>query len=183
MATTPNSGAATFDLAEARPVLAATPAMLTAWLHDLPAAWLTCDEGPETWDALTVLGHLIEGERFDWLPRARHVLQHGETVTFPPFDRFSQLRAAPRTLAELLAEFAALRAASLRELDALQLSPADLQRRGRHPEFGPVTLAQHLATWVVHDLTHVTQVARVMAKRYGAAVGPWRAYLRVLRDG
>lgn len=174
---------AAFDWTEARPLLAATPAMLSAWLRDLPTAWLTCDEGPDTWNAHTVLGHLIAGERCDWLPRVRHVLQHGDAVVFPPFDRFSQLREQPRTTAELLAEFATLRAASLNELDSLRLSPADLQRRCRHPEFGPVTLAQHLATWVAHDLTHVTQVARVMAKRYGAAVGPWRAYLRVLRDG
>jgi hypothetical protein len=179
MATAP----APFDLAEARPLLAATPAMLDAWLRPLPAAWLLADEGPDTWNALTVVGHLIEGERSDWLPRVRHVLQHGDAVPFPPFDRFAQERREARPLGALLDEFAGLRAASLRELDALALTPADLQRRGRHPEFGIVTLGQHLATWVAHDLTHVTQIARVMAKRYGAAVGPWRAYLRVLHGG
>ena len=172
-----------FDLQEAKALLATTPAALDAWLRPLPPAWLHCDEGPGTWNAHTVVGHLIEAERFDWLPRVRHVLQHGDAMPFPPFDRFSQLQKAPATLPQLLDEFASLRAQSLRELDAMKLSAADLQRRGRHPEFGVVTLAQHLATWVAHDLTHVAQIARVMGKRYAQAVGPWRAYLRIVREG
>lgn len=174
--------AAAFDLTEATALLARTPAMLEAWLRDLPDAWLTCDEGPSTWNALTVVGHLIEAERSDWIPRVRHLLAHGETAAFPPFDRFAQLRRGPTPMPVLLDEFASMRRDSLRDLAALALSAADLQRRSRHPEFGSVTLAQLLATWVAHDLTHLTQLARVMARRYAAAVGPWRAYLRVVRD-
>jgi hypothetical protein len=168
-------------LREGPPLLARTPAMLDAWLRDLPAAWLDCSEGPDTWNAITVLGHLIHGERTDWLPRTRHLLEHGEKVPFAPFDRFAQLREAPRSVGQLLDEFARLRGDSLRQLAELRLSPADLLRRGRHPELGPVTLGQHLSTWVAHDLTHLTQIARVMAKRCADAVGPWRAYLRVLQ--
>ena len=168
------------DLAEATDLLARTPALLDAWLRGLSPQWLTCDEGPSTWNAITVLGHLIEGERFDWMPRVRHVLAHGDTLPFAPFDRFSQLGKPAVPAGAMLDELAALRRASLRELVALRLQPADLARRARHPELGVVTLGQHLATWVAHDLTHVTQIARVMARRYATAVGPWRAYLRVL---
>ncbi|HEX5051912.1 MAG TPA: DinB family protein [Planctomycetota bacterium] len=171
-----------FDLAQAQALLANTPAALDGWLRNLPDAWLTCDEGPETWNAIAVLGHLIEGERCDWIPRARHLLERGEAVPFAPFDRFAQSRREPRPVRDLLEEFATLRAGSLDALRGLRLTPPDLLRRGRHPEFGPVTLGQHLATWVVHDLTHITQIARVMARRYAEAVGPWRAYLRVVRD-
>lgn len=170
-----------FDLGEATALLARTPALLDAWLRGLPSAWHRCDEGPDTWNATVVLGHLVEGERHDWIPRVQHVLAHGEAVAFPPFDRFAQLRQPARAVPELLDEFAMERAASLRSLASL-VTPADLVRRGRHPEFGVVTLQQHLATWVAHDLTHVTQVARVMARRYATAVGPWRAYLRVVRE-
>jgi hypothetical protein len=171
----------TFDLAEGTAFLQRTPAMLTAWLGELPEPWLRCNEGPDTWNARDVLGHLIEAERSDWLPRVRHLLQHGDALAFPPFDRFAQQRQAERTTPQLLAEFAAGRSRSLTELAALQLRPNDLERRGRHPEFGVVTLGQHLATWVAHDLTHVTQIARVMARRLADDVGPWRAYLRVVR--
>lgn len=172
-----------FDLGEAQALLAHTPALLDSWLRDLPVAWLECTEGPDTWSPRVVLGHLIEGELHDWLPRVRHVLAHGENPPFPPFDRFSQDRREPRDVPQLLREFGDLRATSLRQLAALRLSAADLARCGRHPEFGRVTLQQHLATWVVHDLTHITQIARVMARRFAATVGPWRAYLRVLREG
>jgi uncharacterized damage-inducible protein DinB len=174
--------AAPFDLAEASALLARTPAVLDAWLRGLPPAWLECDEGEGTWNAQGVVGHLVEGERSDWMPRVRHLLQHGEGVPFAPFDRFAQQRRGGVAIDVLLDELAAARAASLRALDELRLSRADLARRGRHPEFGVVTLGQHLATWVAHDLTHVTQIARVMARRFAGAVGPWRAYLRVVRD-
>jgi DinB superfamily len=171
-----------FDLEEARALLARTPHLLDGWLRDLPAAWLTCDEGEGTWNAIAVLGHLIEGERSDWIFRTRHLLQHGPAVAFPPFDREAQFARPPQPIGALLDEFAARRRQSLTELAALGLRPADLARQGRHPEFGLVTLGQHLATWVAHDLTHVTQIARVMARRYRSAVGPWRAYLRVVRE-
>ncbi|MBL9077787.1 MAG: DinB family protein [Planctomycetes bacterium] len=172
----------TYPLDDGPALLARTPALLDAWLRPLPAAWLTADEGPGTWHALEVLGHLIEGERHDWIPRARHLLQHGTAVPFAPFDRFAQQRRPHRTVDQLLDEFAACRAESLADLAALRLTAADLERRGRHPEFGVVTLGQHLATWLAHDLTHVVQIARAMAHRCREAVGPWRAYLRVVRD-
>lgn len=172
----------TFDLVEGPALLRRTPFVLDAWLREAPAAWLSCDEGPDTWNAAVVVGHLVEGELHDWMPRVRHLLAHGEARAFAPFDRFSQMRRPSRSIAALLDEFAACRRQSLDELVAMRLSAADFDRRGRHPEFGVVTLGQHLATWVVHDLTHVAQIARVMAKRYAAAVGPWRAYLRVVRD-
>jgi hypothetical protein len=170
------------ELPEAIALLERTPAVLDAWLRPLPTAWLRCDEGPGTWNAEVVVGHLIEGELTDWLPRVRHVLAHGEAVPFPAFDRFAQLSRPARPIGALLDEFAGRRRDSLAELQTLQLRPVDLQRRGRHPEFGIVTLGQHLATWVGHDLTHITQIARVMARRYATAVGPWRAYLRVMRE-
>lgn len=172
--------ARTFALVEARALLERTPRVLDAWLRGLPDAWLHADEGPGTWSAHVVVGHLCHGERTDWIPRARRILEHGEGLAFEPFDRFAQLAEPPRTTAQLLDELARLRAQSLAELDALGLREADLSRRGRHPAFGPVTLGELLATWVVHDQGHVAQVARVLAKRYAADVGPWTAYLPVL---
>ena len=171
-----------FELSEGTALLRRTPAVLDAWLRDLPAAWLACDEGPGTWNPEGVVGHLIAGEETDWMPRVKHLLAHGDAVPFPPFDREAMFRRPPRPLGALLEEFARLRRRSLDELHGLRLTAPDLVRTGRHPEFGIVTLGQHLATWVAHDLTHVTQIARVMARRYATAVGPWRAYLRVIRD-
>ena len=127
------------------------------------------------------MGHLIHGERTDWMPRAKIILEHGDARAFVPFDRFAQFAASEgRTLDNLLDEFAALRRGNLRELEALGLAPADLERRGRHPELGVVTLGQLLATWVAHDLDHVVQVSRVLARQYADEVGPWRAYLRII---
>src|SRR6187402_640259 len=140
------------DVLDATCVLERTPAQLTEWLRGLPDAWLDCDEGPGTWSPRAVVGHLIEGERSDWMPRVHHVLRHGDAVAFEPFDRFAHLRAAAQPIARQLDEFATLRSESLADLAALDLTPADLNRRGRHPEFGVVTLGQHLATWVAHDL-------------------------------
>ncbi len=172
----------TFDLSSARPLLARTPVVLDTLLRDLPPAWTTCTEGPDTWSAYDVLGHLVHGERTDWMPRVRHLLEHGEAQPFPPFNRFAHFEASKGlSLADLLDTFRTLRGDSLRQLDALALAPADLVRRGRHPDFGVVTLGQLLATWVVHDLDHLTQIARVMGRQYTDAVGPWRAYLRIVR--
>ena len=172
-----------FALDDALPVLTRTPAVLDAWLRDLPGVWTEADEGPGTWSAFDVVGHLIHGERTDWLPRARILLEHGEARPFEPFDRFAQEReSAGKTLPELLETFAALRAANLDALRALDLTAADLERRGAHPALGPVTLGELLATWVAHDLGHLAQIARVMAKRYRDGVGPWAAYLPVLHD-
>lgn len=171
----------TFTLEAGIPVLERTPAVLRALLEGLPDEWIVATEGPDTWSPFDVVGHLIHGERTDWLPRVELILTRGESVTFPPFDRFAQLEASRGlTLAELLDTFAALRAANLGRLREIVPGPAELARRGRHPEFGPVTLGQHLSTWVAHDLSHLAQIARVMARRYTEAVGPWRAYLPLL---
>jgi hypothetical protein len=170
-----------FDLHETREILSRTPATLRTMLADLPDAWLKNDEGPDTWNPFDVLGHLIHGEETDWMPRLRLILERGETQRFEPFDRFAQMELSQGKSAELLLDtFADLRAANLKLLADLDLQPEDLDRRGRHPDFGPVTLRQLLATWVVHDLGHVAQIARAMARRYADEVGPWRAYLPVL---
>ena len=171
----------TFDLAEARAQLARTPATLRAWFTGLPDAWLQADEGTDTFSALDVLAHLIYGEQTDWLARTRIILEQGELRHFEPFDRRGFLdEARSWSLEALLDEFARLRAANLDDLDALHIQPPDLGRRGAHPGLGPVTLEQLLAAWVVHDLGHIAQIARVMAKRYKAEVGPWVDYLPVL---
>lgn len=171
-----------FRFDQALPVLQQTPRTVRALLQDLPRAWTTATEGPGTWSPYDIVGHLVHGERADWIPRVEHLLQHGEAVPFPPFDREAMFAASKgQTLAQLLDRFSALRNTSLSRLDGLGLTDADLGRTGRHPEFGVVTLGQHLATWVAHDMTHIAQLARVMAKQYADAVGPWKAYLSILK--
>jgi hypothetical protein len=173
-----------FDLAEAIAVLGRTPATLNALLRGLPDVWVRGNEGKDTWSAFDIVGHLIVGERTDWMPRARIILQKGEARPFDPFDRFAQLKDQDKSLEQLLDEFARLRRENLAALQALNLQPEDLTRRGRHPALGVVTLSELLATWAVHDLTHVHQLSRVMAHQYREAVGPWSAYLGVLQcDG
>ena len=170
-----------FSLAEAVPILERTPALLDAWLRGLPEAWIRAHEGGETWSPYDIVGHLIHGERADWIPRARLILEHGDTRAFEPFDRFAQFaESRGRTLESLLDEFAAVRRDSLRELASMELTDRMLDRVGRHPAFGSVTMRQLLATWVAHDLDHVMQIARVLARQYADAVGPWRAYLRII---
>jgi uncharacterized damage-inducible protein DinB len=172
---------AAFTLDEAVPVLARTPAVLRALLADLPDAWTTATEGEGTWSPYDVVGHLIHGERTDWILRVEHILQHGESVPFPPFDRFAMFEASRgRTLPELLDTFAELRASNIGRLRSLLTPGSDLGRRGMHPELGTVTLGQHLSTWVAHDLSHIGQIVRVMARRYATAVGPWRQFLPLL---
>lgn len=170
-----------FRFDEALPVLQRTPAALRPLLIDLPEPWIVANEEPGTWTPFDVIGHLIHGERTDWMPRVEHILQHGDTVPFPAFDREAMFtESTGHSLTALLDTFAQLRVESLARLAALCLTNADLTRVGRHPEFGMVTMGQHLATWVAHDLGHVSQIVRVMARRYTTAVGPWRAYLSVL---
>jgi hypothetical protein len=170
-----------FALHEATLVLARTPAIVEAMLRGLPDDWATANEGDATWSPFDVVGHLIHGERTDWVPRARIILEHGDARPFDTFDRFAQFAASEgRTLASLLDEFAAARKDSLRDLHALGVTEADLERRGQHPQLGGVTLRQLLATWVAHDLDHIVQIARVLARQYSDEVGPWRAYLRVI---
>lgn len=170
-----------FRLSEAIAILERTPAVLRALLSGLPAAWVTCNEGPDTFSAFDNLGHLVHGERTDWMPRARIILAQGTNRTFERFDRFAQVReSAGKTLDMLLGEFDELRAQNIATLRSWDLSEAELALEGLHPELGGVTLRQLLATWVAHDLGHLAQIARVMAKRYRADVGPWRAYLPIL---
>jgi hypothetical protein len=173
-----------FVLDEATAILARTPATLDTLLRGLPDGWIAAHEGAATWNPFDIVGHLIHGERTNWVPRARVILQHGDARPFEPFDRHAQVAASQgRTLASLLDEFAALRAESLRQLAAMALSETDLDRRGLHPELGRVTLRQLLATWMAHDLDHVMQIARVLARQYADEVGPWKGYLRIVREG
>ncbi len=170
------------DLAATVALLSGTPAALDALLRGLPESWTHQNEGAGTWTVFDVLGHLIHGERTDWIPRARIILQFGDTRTFEPFDRLAQQRESQgKSLTQLLDEFAAARTDSLQQLSALHLSPPDLARAGRHPRLGLVTLAQLLAAWTAHDLTHIHQISRIMAFQYREAVGPWKAYLGVLQ--
>jgi hypothetical protein len=170
------------DLQTTMSLLARTPAALAALLRGLPEDWTHSNEGEGTWSAFDIMGHLIHGERTDWLPRTKWVLQVGESRPFEPFDRTAQARASQgKSLAQLLDEFAGLRAENLAALRAMNLRPSDLERRGLHPALGTVTLSQLLATWAAHDLTHLHQLARVMAHQYRGAVGPWSAYLGVLQ--
>ncbi len=171
----------TFNLSEAFGRLERTPRTLDALVRDTPLAWHTRNEGPETWSAWDVVGHLIHGEETDWVPRARILLEHGRDQPFEPFDRFAQFeRFAGVPLGALLDRFAARRAANLEIVRGWNLSESDLDREGLHPELGTVTLRQLLATWVVHDLGHIAQIARVLAKGYREEVGAWRAYLSIL---
>jgi len=170
-----------FVTEEAIALLSRTPSTLDTLLRGLPEGWVAAHEGGDTWSPFDVIGHLIHGERTDWMPRARIILERGETQPFETFDRLAQFEESRgRTLASLLDEFASLRANNLRDLASLQLTDAELDRRGRHPQLGVVTLRQLLATWVAHDLDHVMQIARVLARQYSDEVGPWRAYLRII---
>src|SRR5919109_123332 len=170
-----------FDLTAGIVVLERTPATLRAMLAGLPPAWTDATEGPKTWSPYDIIGHLIHGERTDWIPRARIILAQGAERRFTPFDRFAQFRESQgKSLKELLDEFARLRQDNVETLRAWRLTDTQLALEGEHPELGTVTLRQLLATWVGHDLGHVAQAARVMAKQYREAVGPWRAYLPVM---
>lgn len=163
-------------------ILQRTPSSLHALLDGLPETWVRATEGDGTWSPYDVIGHLIHGERTDWIPRARHILA-GETRAFEPFDRMAQFTTSHgMSMGELLATFADLRRANVAALLGMKLTNDDLARTGLHPELGNVTLGELLATWVVHDLDHVAQVVRTMAKVYAKATGPWSAYLSILRD-
>jgi hypothetical protein len=170
-----------FELADGTAVLERTPALLRAMLGGLDAPWTSSNEGPDSWSPFDIVGHLIHGERTDWIARGRIILAQGDDPRFTPFDRFAQFRESRgRTMAELLDQFATLRAENLAILKEWKLDDRQLALRGVHPELGAVTMRQLLATWVAHDLGHVAQAARVMAKQYRDAVGPWRAYLTIM---
>jgi len=176
-----------FELAEVVAVLIRTPAALDALLRGLPNIWVhgsegRSEDGKDTWSAFDIVGHLIHGERTDWMPRARIILENGEARPFDPFDRLAQFKESQgKSLEQLLDEFASLRKENLTALRGLNLQPEDFARRGKHPALGVVTLSELLATWAVHDLTHLHQLSRVMAHQYRDAVGPWSAYLGVLK--
>ena len=172
-----------FAIDRAIEVLERTPATMHALLGGLSDPWIGGNEGPDTFSPFDVVGHLIDGEETDWMPRARIILSRAADARFEPYDRFRhRARNVERTMASLLAELARLRSANLDELRSWALGPAELALRAIHPTLGPVTLRQLLAAWVVHDLEHVAQAARVMAKQYGAEVGPWVPFLPGLTD-
>lgn len=171
-----------FDLEEAVAILERTPESLNALLRGLPETWLSATEEDESWSPYDVIGHLIQGERTDWMARARHILS-GEQRPFDPFDRTAQFADSKgKSVDELLSTFATLRRQNLAELAAMKLTSRDMDRKGQHPDFGEVTLGQLLSTWLVHDMDHVSQIARTIAKVYTGAVGPWTAYLSILKD-
>ena len=168
------------DPFEIASTLARTPGIVRALTAGLAAEWLHRNDGPRTWSAYDIVGHLFNADETNWLPRTRMILQHGSDRAFEPFDREAMLRWEPESIGGLLDRFQAVRAASVEELLALHLSPPDLDRRGLHPDVGEVTLGELWATWVAHDLTHIAQIAEVLARRYRHAVGPWRAFMPAL---
>jgi hypothetical protein len=173
---------ATVFVDESIALLERTPVSLDALLRGLPEAWIFATEGEGTWSPYIVVGHLIHCERADWMPRVRMIREHGAAKTFEPLDREAQFRdGVERSLAAMLDEWKALRAANLEELRGMQLSDADLERRGTHPAFGAVTLRELLATWTAHDMAHLVQIGRTLARRYREEVGPWAEYLSVMR--
>ena len=170
------------NMDDAVAILTRTPQILDAWLRGMPNTWAKGNEGKDTWNAFDIVGHLISGERTDWMPRLRIILEHGEARPFDSFDRFAQEHESKgKTVEQSLDEFAQLRKENLAALKELKLQPDDLERRGTHPALGVVTLSQLLATWAVHDLTHIHQLSRVMAHQYWDEVGPWSEYLGVLK--
>ena len=170
-----------FNITQGIAVLERTPGTLHAMLRDLDTAWLDATEGPDTWSPYVIVSHLVHGERANWIPRARFILSRSTSRRLPPYDRFAHLRENQgKSLRALLDEFGRLRAENLETLADWRLTDAELALDGEHPEFGTVTLRQLLATWVVHDLGHIAQTTRVMAKQYRDAIGPWRAYLPIV---
>ncbi len=170
-----------FQLDQTIALLGQTPATLRGLLQGLPDAWVRTNNGPDTWSPYDVVGHLIHGEETDWIPRVTIILQQGESQPFEPFDRFAQFeRFTDQPMEQLLDTFAQLRHNNLVLLRQMGLTSELWERRGTHPELGPVTLKELLATWVVHDLNHLGQIAEVMARQYTRAVGPWQAYLPIL---
>lgn len=171
-----------FSLERSIPILERTPSVLRMLLLDLPEDWVMSNEGEATWSPYDVVGHLIHGERADWMDRIRLVLQEGGDKQFVPFDRFAQFEESKgKSLSQLLDEFEELRKKNLKLLAELRISDADLQKTAIHPAFGTVTLRQLLSTWVAHDLSHLVQISRTMAKQYREEIGPWRQYISIMK--
>ncbi len=172
-----------FNLTETIILLERTPRVLNAMLSGLPDKWLYANEGHETWSPFDIVGHLIHGEKTDWIARTRMILEKGTSQPFKPFDRFAQFEESKnKSISDLLEEFEQLRKENLHALRQLNLTPADLQKKGLHPDFGEITLKQLLATWATHDLSHIRQISRVMAKQYKTDIGPWAKYLPVVSE-
>ena len=171
-----------FSLPSSISVLERTPSVLESMLKDLPDEWINNNEGNDTWSPYEVVGHLIHGEKTDWIPRMEIILSDKTDKRFVPFDRFAMMHTEKKSLTELLEEFKALRKKSLATLVSKNLTSLDLDKAGIHPDFGNVTLRQLLATWVAHDLGHIAQISRVMAKQYKQEAGPWVKYLRILNS-
>lgn len=170
------------DLTQTMSLLTRTPAALNALVRGLPESWTQRNEGENTWTVFEVIGHLVHGERTDWMSRARMILEFGESRTFEPFDRYAQAReSVGKSLEQLLDEFSRLRSENLEEVRLLNLSKEDFALRGQHPALGSVTLSELLAAWTVHDMTHLHQISRILAHQYREAVGPWSKYLGVLQ--
>ncbi len=170
-----------FNLAEAIPILERTPDVVTLLLSGLPESWTHQNEGPDTWSPYDIVGHFIHGEKTDWIPRAKIILEDNPDKTFEPFDRFAQFENSKgKSLDLLLAEFARLRKENMEALKSLTVTEETLKWKGTHPELGVVNLGQLLSTWVTHDLGHIAQISRVMARQYKGEVGPWMAYIPVL---
>lgn len=170
-----------FSIDKSFEILERTPEVLQILLQNLSEEWTHRNEGPDTWSAYDVVGHLIQGELTDWIPRAEIILSNNANKQFPPFDRFAQFESSRgKSLQELLLEFSNLRKANLEKLRSMNITEGKLSMTGIHPAFGEVTLSQLLATWTVHDLNHLAQISRIMAKQYKESVGPWVQYLRVL---
>lgn len=171
-----------YNIKDAVSILGRTPKLLRAMLEGLPEEWLNNNEGEDTWSPYDVVGHLVHGEKKDWIGRMNLILSDAEDKTFKPFDRFAQFEDSKgKTITMLLDEFAELRKQNLNTLQEKGITEEDFDRTGIHPAFGEVKLSQLLATWVVHDLSHIAQISRVMAKQYKEAVGPWQEYLSILK--
>ncbi len=172
-----------FDLKHSLAILERTPDTVQAMLSELPEAWTLCDEGDNAWSPFITVAHLVHQEEVNWLPRAKIIVEHGETLPFTSFEQSDMFDVAKgKTLSILLDEFSALRAKSLTTLHQMNLAPEDLSRRGHHPMWGTVALGQLLAAWTVHDLNHIHQIVKTMARQYTDEVGAWRQYLRILDD-
>jgi len=172
-----------FEITKTVEILRQTPYTLSQLLQNLSGEWIMNNEGGDSWSPYDIVGHLIHGDKTDWIQRIRIILEHGEAKPFDPFDRFAQFKNSEgKSLSDLLYDFTVLREENLKVLDGLNITSDKLNMRGIHPEFGIVTLSQLLATWAVHDLDHIAQIARVLSKQYTDEVGPWKKYLTILKS-
>ncbi len=172
-----------FSLSKSIEILEQTPGVLMAMLGNVSTGWTSNNEGEDTWTVYDIVGHLIHGEKTDWIPRMEIILSGNPDKTFEPFDRFARFEESKgKSLTQLLDEFKSLRQKNMVQLRSKKLTGKDLEATGIHPAFGAVTLSQLLSTWTVHDLNHIAQISRVMAKQYKTEVGPWVEYLRILQS-